>query len=96
MLRIILAVPLGLLWMLFVFILPFIRMLIFVPLALAMIGGFVFAVYCCMHGAWRDAASAMAIAVVSCFLFAGFTALAENADPDFGRPDPVPPWWWYL
>jgi hypothetical protein len=29
-------------------------------------------------------------------LLAVYTRLAEEIDPDFSRPTPWPPWWWYF
>jgi len=95
-LRVLLAIPFGLAWLLLILLLPFGRAFVQLPLALATIGGLGVGVYFGLHHAWGDAASAVAAGSIAGLALAGFTAVAESIDPDFSRPTPLPPWWWYF
>lgn len=92
----VLALPLWLAQFLLILLLPFGRVLVAFPLALATIGGLGAGVYFGLHHAWSDAARAIAVGVISSVALAGFTHVAEKVDPDFSRPLLAPPWWWYL
>jgi hypothetical protein len=92
----VLALPLWVTQFLLVLLLPFGRVFVAFPLALATIGGLGAGVYLGFHHAWGDAARAVVVGVVASAALTGFTHVAEKVDPDFSRPRPAPPWWWYF
>lgn len=92
----VLALPLWVAQFLLILLLPFGRVFVAFPLALATIGGLGAAVYFGFHHAWGDAARAVVVGVVSSVALVGFTHVAEKIDPDFSRSPLAPPWWWYF
>ncbi len=93
---VILAIPLWLFWFLAILLLPLSRPFVLVPLGLCVAGGFAAGVYFAHGHAWGDAIQAFGIGIGAAVFLAAFTALAEKIDPDFSRPTPWPPWWWYF
>jgi hypothetical protein len=95
-LGVILALPLWLFWFLAILLLPISRPLVQFPLGLCAFGGFGAGILFVRGGAWSDATEAVLLGIGAAVLLAVYTRLAEKIDPDFSRPTPWPPWWWYF
>ena len=95
-LGVILAIPLWLFWLLAILLLPISRPFVQFPLGFAAFGGFVAGIMFARGGAWGDAATAVLLGLGAAVLLAVYTSIAEKIDPEFGRPTPWPPWWWYF
>ncbi len=94
LLRMAFTIPLWLAHLLLVLILPFGRVLVQIPLALAVVGGLGASTYFALAHAWSDVLSAFVVVIIASVALVGFTAVAELIDPDFSRPARLPPWWW--
>jgi hypothetical protein len=90
------TIPLSIVWFLAVLLLPISKMFIQIPLGLCVFGGFFAALMFGLSKAWGDALQAGLLGLLASLLLGLYTALAERIDPAFGRPTPLPPWWWYV
>ncbi len=95
-LGLLLALPCWLFWLLAILLLPISRPLVQFPLGLGAVGGLFAGVLFARGGAWGDAASAIGLGLGAAVLLAVYTVVAEKIDPQFSRPTPWPPWWWYF
>ncbi|WP_454888840.1 hypothetical protein [Sphingobium indicum] len=95
-LGVILAIPCWLFWLLAILLLPIGKPFVQLPLGLCAVGGLFAGVLFALGKARGDAAIAVLLGLGAAVLLAVYTSIAEKIDPEFGRPTPWPPWWWYF
>lgn len=83
-------------WMLLVVILRLLRSIILVPLLLVMVGAIVTACVFAWTYQWKDAAEAVAVAMMFAGVLLVYSLAATGIDPDHFEPRPIPSWKRYL